>query len=40
VSLATTIRGISPFIVADVLRVALLALFPVVTLVLPNLLFK
>ncbi|WP_374665878.1 TRAP transporter large permease [Ramlibacter sp.] len=40
VSLATTIQGISPFIVADVLRVALLAVFPVVTLVLPNLLFK
>ncbi|MGE0330285.1 MAG: TRAP transporter large permease [Ramlibacter sp.] len=40
VSLATTIKGISPFIVADVVRVALLALFPVVTLVLPNLLFK
>lgn len=40
VKLSTTIRGISPFIAADVVRVVMLAVFPAVTLFLPNLLFR
>lgn len=40
VPLATTIKGISPFVVADLVRVALLALFPAIAMVVPNLLFK
>jgi tripartite ATP-independent transporter DctM subunit len=40
VPLTTTIKGITPFVSADVIRVALLALFPAITMVLPNLMFK
>lgn len=40
VGLGATIKGIGPFITADVVRVAFLAMFPVVTMFLPNLMFK
>lgn len=40
VPLATTIKGIFPFITADIVRVAVLALFPAITMIVPNLLFK
>jgi C4-dicarboxylate transporter, DctM subunit len=40
VPLTTTIKGVLPFIVADLLRIAIIAVFPAVTLFLPNLMFK
>lgn len=40
VPLATTIQGVMPFIVADLFRIAVLVLFPAVTMFLPNLMFK
>ncbi len=40
VTLATIIRGILPFVVADVFRVCLIGLVPAITLFLPNLLFS
>lgn len=40
VPLSTIIRGIIPFICADIFRAALIALFPIISLWLPNLLFN
>lgn len=40
VPLSTTIRGVVPFIVSDLARVALIAVFPAIALLLPNLLFN
>jgi TRAP-type C4-dicarboxylate transport system permease large subunit len=40
VSLRTIFRGVTPFIVADLFRVALLIAFPSIALVLPKLLFN
>lgn len=40
VSLATIIRGVVPFLAVDVIRVAIIAIFPLFTLILPNLFFK
>ncbi|MDF2369073.1 TRAP transporter large permease [Sneathiella sp.] len=39
VSISTIVRGIIPFICADLVRVALIALFPIISLYLPSLLF-
>lgn len=39
VSMSTIIRGIIPFIVVDVFRIAIIAIFPIVSLFLPNLFF-
>lgn len=39
VSMATIIRGIVPFIAADVVRITLIAAFPIISLLLPNLFF-
>lgn len=39
VSMATIIRGIIPFVVVDVLRIGLIAVFPVISLFLPRLFF-
>jgi len=40
VSLRTIFRGVVPFVLGDIVRVAVLIAFPAVTLFLPNLLFK
>jgi len=40
VSTMTLYRGVTPFVVADVIRLALLIAFPVISTWLPNLLFK
>lgn len=40
VPMGTTIRGVMPFIAADIVRVFLLAVFPVISLFLPGLFFK
>jgi C4-dicarboxylate transporter DctM subunit len=40
VSLRTIFRGVTPFVVADLFRVALLIAFPSIALVLPKLLFN
>lgn len=40
VSLRTIFRGVIPFVIGDIVRLALLIAFPAITLFLPNLLFK
>jgi tripartite ATP-independent transporter DctM subunit len=40
VSLRTIFRGVMPFVIGDIVRLALLIAFPAITLFLPNLLFK
>lgn len=40
VPIATIIKGIIPFIAVDIVRVGIIMAFPIITLILPNLLFK